>query len=142
MFYPLSASSTTTTAAAPQKKSFSAYKDQLSIKTVAWCVPLELLSLACYESVDGERRKKADRIALPSHRSPDTQYIAVGSYDQTVRLINSRTWKVEMECKHTPAATRSKETVLAWATPPPPSWTYSAEGSSPCDPPDRLQGDR
>lgn len=80
MFYPLSASSTTTTAAAPQKKSFSAYKDQLSIKTVAW--------------------------------SPDTQYIAVGSYDQTVRLINSRTWKVEMECKHTPAATRSKETTV------------------------------
>jgi hypothetical protein len=39
MFYPLSASTTTASAAAPQKRSFSAYKDQLSVKTVAWYVP-------------------------------------------------------------------------------------------------------
>ncbi len=43
--------------------------------------------------------------------SPDTQYISVGSYDQVLRLINSRTWKVEAEFRHTKKPPRKNTTV-------------------------------
>ncbi len=43
--------------------------------------------------------------------SPDTQYISVGSYDQVLRLINSRTWKVEAEFRHTKKPPKKNTTV-------------------------------